>query len=525
MDKFSQKFFTTKSLQAYTSLISLLFVLIIIIVYVNGFNLNMVLVLSISVSLLVLSLILTYFKQLNIAKFIVIIIPPYTLLIISILEKYFNVVANTYTFLIPRIAVILFLMPPVMFFGIKQYSKLIISLIILSPVVLFFDYFHQIFGIYLEELFYNQKFYPILLIILSFFYSLVLASVLLFQKSNILFQKKIKNQSLKIFEEKEKTQKQNNKLKSLNEEFSALNEDLHQKNDELEAISEELRKNNEELLLTQERIIENEKKYKQLYEKSEDAFESIDSSIRYAKTIQDSLLVKEEMIKECFNDYFLLFKPKEKISGDFYYVKKFNDFIIFSVADCTGHGIPGGFITMLGITFLHEIVSDKKVSSPGKALNLLRKKIKDTFKTFGSKNLNGMDLALCALNTKTNVLSYSGAYNPLWIIRNNELLEYKATRNPIGFNYVETDFKNYEIQIQNNDLIYIFSDGFQDQISEATSKKFLSKNFKKLLLNNQSISMKEQKEVLEKTFNDWKGNYEQVDDVTVMGVKWKTSNE
>ncbi len=525
MDKISHKLFAVKLLQAYTALISMLFILITILIYVNGFNLNMVLVLSISVSLLVLSLILTYFKQLNIAKFIVVIIPPYTLLIISILEKYFNVVANTYTFLIPRIAVILFLMPPVMFFGVKQYSKLIISLILLSPVVLFFDYFHHLFGIYLEELPYNQKFYHILLIILSFFYSLVLASVLLFQKSNILFQKKINNQNLKIFKEKEKTEKQNKKLKNLNEEFLVLNEELNQKNDELEAISEEFKQNNEELLVTQERIVESEKKYKQLYEKSEDAFESVNSSIRYAKTIQDSLLVKEETINKCFNDYFLLFKPKEKISGDFYYVKKYKEYILFSVADCTGHGIPGGFITMLGITFLHEIVSNKNVNNPGLALNLLRNKIKNTFKTFGSENPNGMDLALCALNTKTNVLSYSGAYNPLWIIRNNELHEYKATRNPIGFNYVETDFKNYEIQLQNNDLIYIFSDGFQDQISEATNKKFLSKNFKKLLLNNQLISMKEQKEVLEKTFNDWKGNYEQVDDVTVMGVKWKTSNE
>ncbi len=256
-------------------------------------------------------------------------------------------------------------------------------------------------------------------------------------------------------------------------------------------------------------------------EKIEQAHNDTIANIRYAKTIQESLLTSKTIIDKHFNNYFILYKPKDVVSGDFYYVKKHNDYIVFAVADCTGHGVTGGFITMLGITFLHEIAGRKEINEPGTTLNILREKVKDTFKTFGSENPNGMDIALCSINTKTNVLSYAGAYNPLWIIRNKKLIEYKATRNPIGFNYVEIDFTTQKVQLQNNDAIYIFSDGFQDQIGGKREKKYLSKNFKNILLKSSHLPMTEQKTKLEKTFSQWKGNLEQVDDVTIMGIKWK----
>ncbi len=256
-------------------------------------------------------------------------------------------------------------------------------------------------------------------------------------------------------------------------------------------------------------------------EKIEISHDNTLADMRYAQTIQKSLLTSKNIIDSYFDNYFIIYNSKDVVSGDFYYVVKKNKYIIFAVADCTGHGVAGGFISMLGISYLHEIVSIKEVNNAGTVLKQLREKVKNTFITFGSENPNGMDIAFCAIDTKTNILQYSGAYNPLLIIRNEKLIEYKATRNPIGFNYVEKEFENHEIQLQNNDLIYLFSDGFQDQIGGVKGKKYLSKNFKKLIVQNSHLPMNEQKSNLEKTFKEWKGNLEQVDDVTIMGVKWQ----
>ncbi len=267
--------------------------------------------------------------------------------------------------------------------------------------------------------------------------------------------------------------------------------------------------------------VEYENSIKASKAKIEEAHKHITDNINYAKTIQQALLPAKEVIDSSFNDYFVLFKPKEQVSGDFYYLKKFNDYVIFAVADCTGHGVSGGFLTMLAITNLNDIVSKRNINNPGKALNLLRDKIKKTYQTFGSKNKNGLDIALCALNTKTNILHYAGAFNPLWIIRNSELIEYKATRNPIGFYPNEVDFEYHKIQLQKNDSIFIFSDGYVDQFGGEDDKKFTAKRFKQLLIDNSHLSMNEQKIILEETFNKWKGNTEQTDDVTIMGVRIK----
>ncbi len=270
--------------------------------------------------------------------------------------------------------------------------------------------------------------------------------------------------------------------------------------------------------ITEQKKIQTElKKSKQKIEISHD---NTLADIRYAQTIQKSLLTSKNIIDKYFENYFIIYNPKDLVSGDFYYVVKKNKYIIFAVADCTGHGVAGGFISMLGISYLHEIVSIQEVNNAGTVLERLREKVKSTFVTFGSENPNGMDIAFCTIDTKTNILQYSGAYNPLFIIRENKIIEYKATRNPIGFNPVEKEFENHEIQLQNNDLIYLFSDGFQDQIGGEKGKKYLSKNFKKLIVQNSHLPMDEQKTNLERTIKEWKGDLEQVDDITIMGVKW-----
>jgi serine phosphatase RsbU (regulator of sigma subunit) len=215
----------------------------------------------------------------------------------------------------------------------------------------------------------------------------------------------------------------------------------------------------------------------------EKVHKNITDSITYAKSIQDALLTSKKIIKSYFDEYFLIFKPKEVVSGDFYYVNKIGDYIIFAVADCTGHGVPGGFITILGITYLHEIVRQAEIKDAGEVLNNLRQRIKATFRTFGTDNQNGLDIAFCAINIKTNILQYSGANNPIFIIRNNKLNEYSPTKNPIGFYPLEKDFVNSEIQLCENDLIYLFSDGLQDQFGGNDLRKFQKNRLKELFLS------------------------------------------
>jgi len=255
----------------------------------------------------------------------------------------------------------------------------------------------------------------------------------------------------------------------------------------------------------------------------EKAYKDITDSINYAKTIQDALLTSNELINSYIDEYFLVFKPKQVVSGDFYYVNKIDDNLIFGVSDCTGHGVPGGFITILGITYLHETIRQADITTPGAALNMLRQRIKTTFKSFGTINTNGMDISLCSVNSKTNILQYSGANNPIFIIRNGELIEFKATKNPIGFYLVEVDFENVEFQLCDNDLIYLFSDGFQDQFGGENFRKFTKKRLKELLLEIHQKPLTVQQEIVETTLANWQGNLEQIDDITLLVLKWKIS--
>ncbi len=255
-------------------------------------------------------------------------------------------------------------------------------------------------------------------------------------------------------------------------------------------------------------------------EKIEKAHKDITDSINYAKTIQEALLTKEAIIDNWINEYFILFKPKDRVSGDFYYINKINNFLIITAADCTGHGVPGGFLTMLGITFLHEAVKHKEVTKASEILEMLRSNIKDTFSSFGSQNASGLDIALCVIDTETGYMQFAGAYNPLLIIRNNELIQYKATRNPIGNYPKEKDFENNEIQLQKDDLFYIFSDGYPDQFGGEKRKKFTMKRFKDLLMKNHKLSLPKQKEAIEENLMEWQSDNDQVDDIILIGVKW-----
>jgi serine phosphatase RsbU (regulator of sigma subunit)/putative methionine-R-sulfoxide reductase with GAF domain len=257
---------------------------------------------------------------------------------------------------------------------------------------------------------------------------------------------------------------------------------------------------------------------------AESAYKNISDSINYSKTIQDSLLPTLDLFHRFFPDrHFVLYKPKDVIGGDFYFVNQVNDYLIFAVADCTGHGVPGALITMLGLTYLQDITERNAAQDTGRVLEILRARFKESFKAYGKdvQNKNGMDIAVCALNLKTGTMQYSGALLPLIIIREGEIIEHTSVRNPIGFYPVEKNFETVQIELKENDNIYLFSDGFQDQTGGAEQKKFLKRKFYEMLKEISKYPMPKQKEFIDKILQKWMGRTHQIDDITIMGIRWQ----
>ncbi len=245
-------------------------------------------------------------------------------------------------------------------------------------------------------------------------------------------------------------------------------------------------------------------------------------SINYAKRIQEALLPAKEIKYKIFPDAFVLFQPKDIVSGDFYWFAEKNNKRLIAAVDCTGHGVPGAFMSMIGNTFLNEIVNVRGITNPAEILNQLRQQIITSLKQTGScgENKDGMDISLLCFDDKKNSVEFAGANNPLWLIRAGNCFEYKADKQPVGYYLGKTvPFKNVNIPLQKGDVLYIFTDGFADQFGGEKGKKFKYKNLKDILIAAQAMPMQEQEEQLLKTFNDWKNNLEQVDDVCVIGIR------
>ncbi|MCH7656946.1 MAG: SpoIIE family protein phosphatase [Bacteroidetes bacterium] len=247
----------------------------------------------------------------------------------------------------------------------------------------------------------------------------------------------------------------------------------------------------------------------------------ITDSIRYAKRIQDAILPSLKVIKDNLKDSFVLYLPKDIVSGDFYWVKEKNESLVIVAADCTGHGVPGAFMSMLGISFLNEIVEKDNITSPEKILNTLRENIVTALRQRGleTESKDGMDMAVCAYNKKLKRLSFAGANNPLYLVRNRELVQTDGNRMPVAIHIKMEDFTKHDIPIEPGDSLYIFSDGFVDQFGGPEGKKFKNKKFKQLLVDIQGENMGVQKEILNKTMTEWRGEQEQIDDIVVLGFK------
>ncbi|MCC6182707.1 MAG: tetratricopeptide repeat protein [Bacteroidia bacterium] len=245
-------------------------------------------------------------------------------------------------------------------------------------------------------------------------------------------------------------------------------------------------------------------------------------SINYAKRIQQAVLTGEEVWNKISPEHFILFMPKDIVSGDFYWAYHTpNNRSIFVLADCTGHGVPGGFMSMLGNSFLNEIIVEGKIFKADEILNKLRAKIISALEQKGAtEQKDGMDMALCVWNKLDNTLEFAGANNPLWLVRNNELIEYKANKMPIG-TYLENNkpFTSATINLQKGDTIYLTTDGYADQFGGENGKKLKYKTLIEHLLKINHQDMPQQKQRLEKLFIDWRGKYDQIDDVSVIGIR------
>lgn len=293
----------------------------------------------------------------------------------------------------------------------------------------------------------------------------------------------------------------------------------------LEAEREKLSQRNKKLWDMSIAIEKDKERIQMLKNQIEAKHIEVTDSIRYARGIQNALLPREDILKSMLSDYFLLWKPRDIVSGDFYWMKKQGDLLLFAICDCTGHGVPGAFMSMLGMAFLNDITADADNNiKPSDILEQLRRKVITSLKQSAAGTLepkDGMDMALCILDTKALTLKFAGANNPMYIVSNGALTEYKGVKNPIGFYPMEKKFETTEIPVKKGDYIYMFSDGFPDQFNAKTNKKVTYGRFKNLLveINNETSDPETQKKRLDDFFESWRNGFVQMDDVLIGGFR------
>ena len=291
---------------------------------------------------------------------------------------------------------------------------------------------------------------------------------------------------------------------------------------------EELNQNLEQKVIDRTRTIEEQKaeieaQRDELLQKNreiESQQKEITDSIKSAARIQGAILLDEKDFTKYFVDSFVLYLPRDIVSGDFYWIKQLGNYIVFAAGDCTGHGVPGAFMSVLSVSFLNEIVNQNNANDPGQILNLMRQKIKAMLHQEQNRYTSeGLDIALCSIDCSSLILYAEGANNPVYVIRNRELIEIKPTHSPVGIYLRERTFQTKTMQLETNDALYVFSDGYYDQFDNDFKEKFSRKRFKKLLVEISDLPMQEQKNKLTDRFLQWKGDNWQIDDILVIGVR------
>lgn len=304
-----------------------------------------------------------------------------------------------------------------------------------------------------------------------------------------------------------------------NKLLTSKNAEIQHQHEEIQLQANRLAEANHEITLQKDQI--------------ENSHLKITDSINYARYIQSAVMPSEEHITELLPKHFILFKPRDIVSGDFYMIKQVDRRIFIVAADCTGHGVPGAFMSMMGIALLNELMQKSEIKGAAQFLELLRIQIKSALKQSGQagEQRDGMDIALCILNKKNNELNYAGAYSPLWLFRplntnalnqgsgELEFTEFKADRQPAGIYQKEKPFAEHRIQLNKGDRFYIFSDGFYSQFGGERGEKLKKKPFQEIMTRVSKLPINLQKDALESAFVQWQGNEIQIDDVLVMGVE------
>ena len=640
------KGFSIKVLKIFVIVNLLFLTLVLVLISLNTSNVFFnIIPVVIGIVLLFLSLFLVFREKYNLGKYLVILVVPYFFTIISVVVKSEGFLLNIYTFLVPKFTGILFLMTPVIFFGLKNKKNMIIGFVLLLPCVLFFDYFHLKFGIDIYKLPVDSSFYYLFIGLVSTFYIFVLVSMLFVEKSNVLYKRHIDFQKLIIENEFEKIKELNEKLRFQSNLYKIL--EITSKNRPLMFILQDVlnevlkldvlkvenkglifltnekgelniaaQKNVEGLLATCStvkkgqclcgKVLENKQnifcnkvdhrhdiippgmkphghyvvpiKYKEevlgvinFYIKAEQpkdtdvvkfievvaeilsrkiiaektkeqlkfkqikiaeqekrisaTLNELNDSISYAQHLQKSLIPNQHTIKQFFDESCVFFKPKDKVSGDFYFAHQVEENLYFGVGDCTGHGIPGGFLAAMSIESVKYTVSRLKNVHPNVILDELRKIAKDRFLTnFGESRSDSMDAGLCVYNKNSGKLYFSGGFVNLIIVRDGDIFEYKGTKCPVGSYPVEFDFELHDVQLKKGDVLYLSSDGFPDQFGYETENalkptKFKKKRFKDLLIKISHLPCDEQVKILNNTIVNWRKDIDQTDDITVFIAK------
>lgn len=261
-----------------------------------------------------------------------------------------------------------------------------------------------------------------------------------------------------------------------------------------------------------------EKKVSILEERSNE----FQASVTYASRLQQAILPNERLFKEAFDDAFVMYEPKDVVSGDFYWIYKSENRIYFAVGDCTGHGIPGAMLSIAGNTLLRQIIKSENVTDPAQIISKLDDGITALFNenlTIGNTR-DGMDIAFCIVDYELGIASCCAAGRPIIVVKNGEIIEYKSGLNSVGyFDERDKDFVSVDFEVESGDQIYLFSDGYTDQFGGENIKKFNRKRFRTLLGSISEMSMKKQRKELELAFDNWKNTHEQIDDVCVVGVR------
>jgi len=245
-------------------------------------------------------------------------------------------------------------------------------------------------------------------------------------------------------------------------------------------------------------------------------------SLIYAQRIQEALLPSEDYFRDYFRDSFIFFRPKDIVSGDFYWIGEKGDKIFVVAADCTGHGVPGALMSVIGLDIIDKTINEENIEKPSRILAIMNKGLEKTFsreKNIGTIIRDGMDIGLCVIDRKQKRFEYAGAFFPLYLVRDDMLIEVKGDKYIIGMNPEGIEYTNHEVDLKEDDIIYIFSDGYVDQFGGQENKKFMYRRFRYLLLKIHSLPFEDQKAILEENITTWMSGNSQVDDIMVIGFK------